>query len=68
LTASIFLQVSVASASSDPLSRAVHQLVLAEHHREFFAPSHQAKLDVGTRHARRIDLQPRNHAKPLCRW
>src|ERR1700730_8202281 len=44
---------------------AVHQLVLAEHHGEIGAPSHQAKLNVCAGHACRIDLQPRNHAMLL---
>jgi hypothetical protein len=48
-----------------PAETAVHQLVLAQHHREFVAPSHQAKFDLRAGHAGRIDLQPRNHAMLL---
>ena len=44
---------------------AVHQFVRAQHHREFGAPSHQTKFDVGAGHACRIDLQPGNHAMLL---
>ena len=47
---------------------AVHQFVRTQHHREFSAPSHQAKLDLCAGHARRIDLQPWNHAKLLSRF
>src|ERR1700722_10051271 len=44
---------------------AVHQFVLAQHHGEIAAPSHQAKLNLCARHACRIDLQPWNHAMLL---
>ena len=40
---------------------AVHQFIRAQHHRKIIAPLHQTKFDFRPRHARGIDLQPRNH-------
>ena len=65
LTVSILLAGKRSKRLLGPAETAVHQLVLAQHHREFVTPSHQAKFDVGARHACGIDLQPRNHAMHL---
>src|SRR5258705_6921598 len=44
---------------------AVHQLVLAQHHGELGASSHQAKFDVGVGYACSIDMFPWNHGMLL---